>query len=72
MNKKHLKRLRKKILRQRLGINQLRIRILRKIRNRIYYKLQPDPWPSFLCEDVIGIRPMDGPMGTVFYLNIMK
>jgi hypothetical protein len=63
MNKHHKKKLKRKILRQ--------IQKGRKfIRFTFKYKTILYKWPNLgLCSEIVGIQPMDGPVGTVFHLT---
>lgn len=61
MTKHHKKQIKRKIYRQ-LGW---------PMRSRGYYSMIKR-WPSFFVMDkLIAVRPMDGPTGKVFYLNLV-
>lgn len=71
MNKHHQKQIQNKIYRQITG----RSKILDKKRGRFWAKfktlLSRKPL-SGMCNEIIGIMPIDAPTGQVFYLNVVK
>ena len=63
MNKHHRNRIKKKIHRQ-LGWNIVKNRWIRI----------GDVWKNFpdLCSELIGVQPMSGPTGQVFYMDLVE
>lgn len=67
MNKKHRRTIHRKIYRQRFGRTHPQIS---KCINGQWLKtmIRLIPWPT-ICDEIIGIMPMNGPSGIAFHLN---
>jgi hypothetical protein len=71
MNSKHKSTIRRKIRRQ-LGLPTIKKHWewKRILWNTYLYKASKSP--SLFCEEIVGVQPMNGPTGQIFYLNIVK